>query len=146
MLYQEFSVSSFGVCMQYIFLHLFGDGCLLTFSGVYLITSNREVLAGEDEVHSNDGPRDKRSHISISDVYCASSDANTPQSTASHDCMEVCACPHHVGQPRGALQAVLGARLVPVPSHVSCVGVSTALRDTTFVCGLSITAFCEHDF
>ncbi|KAL1523556.1 hypothetical protein AB1Y20_018492 [Prymnesium parvum] len=41
LMYQEFSVKSIGVCKQYIDLHLFGDGCFLTFLGVYLITSGR---------------------------------------------------------------------------------------------------------
>jgi len=44
--YQEFSVANDGVCPQYIYLHLFIDGCILTFLGVWLITSNR--LPAED--------------------------------------------------------------------------------------------------
>jgi len=58
-LYQEFSVSMVGVCPQYIFLHLFLDGCILTFSGVWLITSNRAPLAppSEDLLHG-DGDAD----------------------------------------------------------------------------------------
>ena len=35
---QEFSITTKGVCPRYIYVHLFIDGILMTFLGVWLIT------------------------------------------------------------------------------------------------------------
>ena len=53
-IYQEFSITSQGVCPRFIYVHLFIDGILMTFLGVWLITSNRlpaeRLLLDEDEI------------------------------------------------------------------------------------------------
>ncbi len=43
---QEFSITTKGVCPRYIYVHLFIDGILMTFLGVWLITSNRLPAEG----------------------------------------------------------------------------------------------------
>jgi len=77
LLYHEFSISTFGVCSHYIKLHFFGDGCALTFFGVYLITSNRTAEQDADK-HGDEEPADvgidKRSHISVTEVHVSESE------------------------------------------------------------------------
>jgi len=53
--YQEFAITYEGVCRVDIFLHFFLDGCIFTFAGVWLITSNRKAEPPPHAIEGDDG-------------------------------------------------------------------------------------------